>query len=137
MHHNELLGLDVGQKRTGIARASYVAKIAEPLMSVDTDCIVECLQKLIIDHDVDRLVIGLPRNLDGNDTAQTQWTRDWVVELKKHIQLPMYWQDEALTSRDAEIRLGSKNEGHDIDAHAAAAILEDYLGSSEDNWVSC
>jgi putative Holliday junction resolvase len=137
MNHSELLGLDVGLKRTGIARASNIAKIAEPLMSVETDCIFDCLEKLIADHNVDKLVIGLPRNLDGNDTDQTRWTRDWVVELKKHISLPMYWQDEALTSHDAEIRMGSKNDGHDIDSHAAAAILDDYLKSLEENWVLC
>lgn len=135
MESNELLGLDVGSVRTGIARASVMARLSEPLMSVRTDNIFDCLEKLIKDNSVGTLVVGLPRSLNGDDTDQTRWVREWVANAKAQIKLPFFWQDEALTSVGAEAE-GSK-DGHDVDAHAAATILQDFLDSPEDARQPC
>lgn len=136
MEANQLLGLDVGTVRTGIARGSSVARIAEPLMSVETAKVFDCLEKLIKEYEVGAVVVGLPRNLSGDDTDQTRWMRSWVGDARKHLKLPLYWQDEALTSQQAEAHRES-NKGHDVDSKAAAIILQDFLDSSEEDRVLC
>lgn len=120
MKPSELIGLDVGQKRTGIARGSSVAKIAEPLKSVQTDKVVAELREMAQNSQLEAVIIGLPRNLNGDDTAQTKWVRQWAANAKKELNIPMFWTDEALTS---------KNTGEDSDEHAraAATILQDFL----------
>ena len=137
MNPSQFLALDVGMKRTGIARASAIAKLPEPLMSVDTDNIIDCLNKLISEYSVDAIVIGLPRSLNGDDTDQTKWVREWTKNLKNQINLPLYWQDEALTTKVAEEWMKNSKTGHDIDAHAAAAILDDFLKSRPEERVLC
>src|SRR3989344_3426470 len=84
----EILALDVGAAQVGIARGSSVARLAE-------------VQKLIRQNEAGAIVVGLPRNLSGEDTGQTRWVRQWVKQAKKEIGRPFYWQDEALTSRIA------------------------------------
>jgi putative Holliday junction resolvase len=135
----EFIGLDVGQKHTGIARASSGARLAEPLMSVETARVLKTLEDLIKKQDIDSIVIGLPRNLSGNDTTQTQWVRDWVKRAKDRIDLPFFWQDEALTSKVATSReLMKKQQAKaDIDSLAAAIILQDFLDTPEAERVVC
>jgi putative Holliday junction resolvase len=134
---NQVLGLDVGMVRTGIARASTVARLAEPLMGVDTAKLIECLDKLIKLDSVETIVVGLPRNLKGDDTAQTAWVRDWVVKNKDKLGPTFYWQDEALTTKAAELRQHSSKNPLDIDALAAAIILQDFLDTPEADRVVC
>jgi putative Holliday junction resolvase len=133
----ELLGLDVGMARTGIARASTAARLAEPLMSVDTSKAIECLNKLIKEQKVELIVVGLPRNLKGDDTSQTAWVRDWVIKTKDQLGPIFYWQDEALTTKTAELRQRSSKDPIDIDAMAAAIILQDFLDTPETERVVC
>jgi putative Holliday junction resolvase len=137
MDNKQLLGLDVGLKRTGIARASSVAKLAEPLLTVPTTEVLKTVKELIEEYDVGTIVVGLPRNLQGDDTKQTTWVRDWVQHAKSKIGLSFYWQDEALTSKIAEARKLTHKRPHDIDSLAAAIILQDFLDSEEAERVIC
>ncbi len=137
MGPNQILGLDVGEKRTGIARGTMVAGLAEPLATVPADQIFDKLKVLIKEHSTQAIVVGLPRNLSGNETAQTQWVRDWVKNAKAKINLPFYWQDEALTSIQAkDLKPKVKNQ---VDEHALAAaiILQDFLDTSEQERAVC
>jgi putative Holliday junction resolvase len=134
---SELIGLDIGHKRTGIARASSLAALAEPLMSVGTTEVVKTLKKLASDKEVSAVAIGLPRNLQGNDTAQTLWVRDFVDKLKKQITMPFYWQDEALTTKLAEnLKQGAKSPA-DEHSLAAAIVLQDFLDTPPAERVIC
>ncbi len=136
MEAKEILALDVGGKQTGIARASNVARLAEPLMSVPTQKAVATLKKYLTEHETEAIVVGLPRNLSGDDTEQTKWVRTWVDKAKPKISVPFYWQDEALTSLKARIKnyeLGSKADEH---ALAAAVILQDFLDSAETDRIA-
>jgi putative Holliday junction resolvase len=101
---NQYLALDVGLKRTGIARGSDAARLAEPLRTVATTEVLNTLKNLAEEYNVSAIVVGLPRNLHGNSTQQTNWVRDWVMKLKRKIDLPFYWQDEVLTTRIAEAK---------------------------------
>ncbi len=126
--NTEVIGLDVGQKRTGIARASMVAKLAESLLSVPTEQLIEKLKALVKQNKVDAIVVGLPRNLEGQDTAQTKWVRQWVNSVKKEIPIAtFYLQDEALTSKIAISKNQKAKSSVDRHALAAAIILQDWL----------
>ena len=72
----------------------------------------------------------MPRGLDGQRTEQTIYTENFVQELKSHLKLPVYTQDEAVTSRKAEEELtkrGKQYTKEDIDSLAATYILDDFL----------
>lgn len=130
----EILALDVGAKRIGIARASMEARLAQPLMTVKTEAAIEQLQELIKKTGVKMIVVGLPRNLSGEDTNQTRWVRNWITQAKTDLDAVFYWQDEALTSLKAEsLKLEAKDMG--VDAEAAAIILDDFLTTDKNNWV--
>ena len=145
----EILALDVGAKRVGIARASIEACLAQPLKTVKTDEAIEQLHKIIKENEVKMIVAGLPRNLAGEDTQQTGWVRDWVAQAKAQLGVAFYWQDEALTSLEAmkhETRHSTlrdepsgsdskRNVKHDVDAQAATIILEDFLKTNKNNRV--
>lgn len=77
------------------------------------------------------LVVGLPRSLEGNDTAQTAETRAFARRLENTLELPVYLQDEALTSQKAEEELRARGVPYnkaEVDALAATYILSDFLG---------
>ncbi len=137
MEPQQFLGLDVGTRRIGIARGGLPAKIAEPLLTLPSDKIFKELPGLIKEHSAAGIVVGLPRNLSGDDTAQTQWVRDWVRDAKTKIELPFYWQDEALTSKLAEAKQLGGDKKHDTDSLAAAIILQDFLDLAPAERVVC
>jgi putative Holliday junction resolvase len=123
----------VGGARIGIARGNNAARLAEPIKTIDTNQVIEELKKLAAQNSVTGIVVGLPRDLNGNETAQTAAVRQWVKSAKSEIGLKFYWQDEALTSRQAEMT-EPKDAG--TDAVAAAIILQDFLDSEENDRVA-
>lgn len=133
MEVQEILALDVGVRRTGIARASSVARLAEPLTSAPTKDVIATLKEYLSEHDVEAIAIGLPRNLKGEDTKQTLWVREWTNKAKSSLRAPIYWQDEALTSLQAQAKSSELRTKSPIDEHslAAAIILQDFLDSAE------
>jgi putative holliday junction resolvase len=126
-----VIALDVGERRVGVSLASLQARLARPLTTLDnTDTLVTELQKIIAQHGVRAVVIGLPRGLDGQQTGQTTYARDFAKTIKAHLKLPQYWQDEAVTSKKAEAELRARGKPYaraDVDALAATYILEDFL----------
>ena len=137
MEAAEILGLDIGLKHTGIARASNIARIAEPLKTVPTEDVVKTIAEYIQAHKVESIAVGLPRNLSGEDTRQTDWVRQWVDKTKTKITTPLYWQDEALTSIEARIKNNELRIKTDEHALAAAVILQDFLDTPEAERVVC
>ncbi|MBA3757491.1 Holliday junction resolvase RuvX [Candidatus Saccharibacteria bacterium] len=137
MDAKQLLGLDVGLARTGVARASAVARQAEPLMTIETSKALGTLAELIEKQSIGIIVVGLPRNLQGEDTDQTRWVRKWVKEAKAAVEVPFYWQDEALTTVIARAGAVAHKKPRDVDALAAAIILQDFLDTPEAERVIC
>ena len=123
-----ILSLDVGERRVGVAIANVVARLPHPLTTLDnTEHIWQEIADLLAAEDVETLVVGLPRNLSGDDTAQTTYVRDFAAKIEG---VEIVFQDEALTSVKAEKELSSRGKPFakgDIDALAATYILEDYL----------
>ncbi|HWT56096.1 MAG TPA: Holliday junction resolvase RuvX [Candidatus Microsaccharimonas sp.] len=127
----KILALDVGGTRIGVAAADAQLRFANPLTTLTNDeAIWDRLAALLQEHDVQTVVVGLPRGLEGQETAQTSICRDFAKELRERLQIAVALQDEATTSLKAEAELkarGKPYEKSDIDALAATYILEDYL----------
>lgn len=126
-----ILALDVGERRIGVAVAARIARLASPLTTITHDeTVFTSLADLAKTQHADALVIGLPRGMAGQSTKQTETIEAFVRKLRQHMDLPIYWQDEALTSRQAEQELEKRGKPYakgDIDALAACYILEDFL----------
>lgn len=128
---SNVLALDIGEKRIGVAVANMTARLPRPLTTLPNDnALVAALKTCMKDEAAEVIVVGLPRNLDGNDTAQTAYVRAFVDRLEKELDGTIYLQDEALTSQKAETELRARGQAYekcDIDALAATYILEDFL----------
>ena len=126
-----IAALDVGEVRIGIAMNPPGVSIEQPFMTIDNDAKVnETIASLIRDNNVTKLVVGNPRNMQGNDTKQTRYVEGFVENLKSNINVPVFMQDEALTSVKAEEELKDRKTAYekgDIDSLAATYILQDYI----------
>lgn len=124
-----LLALDVGTKRIGVAAADIAVPIAIPLTTLDVDGTeLEKLADIIKEKSVDKVIVGYPRNQSGDATDQTAVSEVFGKRVMAFADI--VFQDESLTSVMAEERLkrsGKPYEKGDIDALAAAIILQDYL----------
>ncbi len=126
-----IIGLDIGDKRIGVSLADSIGRIAMPLTTLIVDGTeVVKLQTILLEHEIDQLVVGLPRNQAGEQTAQSDKVRQFTEAKLKAFDLPIKYQDESVTSVLAESQLASSKKPYskaDIDARAAALILQDYL----------
>lgn len=129
MSLNNLLGLDIGEKRIGVARVNLTAKIPEPLTTLINDAsFTKNIANLVKEHEIDALVVGLPRNMNGEVTEQTDIVKKFVTENLSEFKV--IYQDETLSSVEADTRLGNlRVPKAEIDSLAASIILEDYLES--------
>lgn len=136
MADSTLLALDIGKKRIGIARANSIALLAEPLSTLANDeLFIDRLLGLIDEHNVSLLIIGSPKNLNDNMTDQTMYTNDFSEKIKAKIEIPIMFQNEALSSVTAKDRLSRSTKdyaNHGVDAVAAAVILETFIESNID-----
>lgn len=135
-----VLAMDVGNKRVGLAVANSIARLPRALHTLVRDkTFWERLSVIIIEENAEKIVVGLPKSLNGHETDQTRRTRDFVKELRKHCTLPVAFQDEALTSWQAENELEENRAFYDkgdVDALSAVYILEDYLSVHHKGAVS-
>lgn len=122
--------LDVGEKRIGVAVGDTDIRIAVPFETIDVDGNeINDITEIYIKEKADVLVIGYPRNQSGEPTAQSKFVEDFSKKLSD-IASNIVFQDESLTSVIAEQQLVGYNRPYtksDIDAQAAAIILQDYL----------
>ncbi len=128
-----ILALDLGEKRVGlaVADASVPVAVAQPTLETGSD-LAERLLAEIQRLGATRLVVGLPRNLSGEQTRQSEFCLEFGQRLAKMSGLPLHFQDESLTSAQAEetLRLsGRPYRKGDVDALAAQLILNDFLGT--------
>lgn len=126
-----VLALDVGEKRIGVARGDTDVRLASPLTTVLVDGDeFAAIRKLYNAEQATQLVIGYPRNQSGEATKQTAYVEQFVDRLTVTTPMPVVYQDESLTSVLAEAQLKAHRRPYnkeDIDALAAALILQDYL----------
>ena len=127
-----VLGLDVGEKRIGVAKADSNTRIAVPVGYVNVDGSEwQEIAHIANLNSTTFFVVGMPRSNEGNETAQSLYVRNFAKTLAKIIPgAKIRFQDESLTSVVAEERLKSRGkvyEKGDIDTEAATIILQDFL----------
>jgi len=129
------LSLDVGKARIGVAIANSISRLPSPLTTLRNDGdFLSTLKTIIYENQINELVIGLPKNLDDDETEQTAWLRVFYEDLKSKIDLPMHLENESLSSVRAENDLkavGRTYAKEDIDALAACYILDDFIKNTQ------
>ncbi len=128
-HKRSFLCLDVGEKRIGTAVGDDAVRLAVPFETIDVDGNeLKEVARLAVAESADAIIVGYPRNQSGEVTAQTAYVEAFARQLTDIAEV--IFQDESLTSVMAEERLKSYKKPYtkgDIDAQAAAIILQDYL----------
>ncbi len=126
---SNVLGLDIGNKRIGVARVNMIAKLPQPVTVLQNDSMFRNnLDNIISEYQIDLLVVGLPRSLAGIETDQSNSVRNFVESQLGGIKFTL--QDETLSTVTAESAMkqyGCDNQPAMLDAVAACIILEDYL----------
>jgi putative pre-16S rRNA nuclease len=132
-----ILAIDYGTKRMGIALSDETKTIAQPLQYIPSqpfDQFVVRLKEIIHEKEVDLILIGLPRNMDGSYGPAVLRVQEFVAVLKLAVGVPVQTWDERLTSAQANrfliganVRRARRKEK--VDQTAAALLLQSYLES--------
>ncbi len=130
-----IASLDLGRRRIGIAIATDLSLGAQPLGALERRSFaedVERLKSMLKGRDVERIVVGLPLNMDGTEGPAARAARSFAERLGAALGIAVDLFDERLTSFEAEERLkgvpvGRKRKRPTVDALAAAVILEGWL----------
>ena len=128
-----ILAIDPGERRIGVAAADLRLRVAIPLRSIEggPDA-VEAVARLAEEEGARALVVGLPLSLSGALGPQAQRAQALAGALAERLSVPVLTWDERLTSAEARRRLsggGRRRDKRDVDALAAAIILQAYLDS--------
>lgn len=137
-----LLGVDLGERRIGLAVADTATGAVRPLATIrraDACRDAQTIARVCEEQRIDEVVIGLPLNMDGSEGTQAAQTRAWASTVEPLISRAILWRDERLTSERAEVRLEPAARGRAggppsasarnsrrarIDREAAAGILQ-------------
>ena len=121
-----ILALDHGSARCGVAVSDPTGTLATPLGAVerpDTKRGLAALARLVEEQGVERVLVGLPLTMRGEEGEQAQRARTFAERLERRVSVPVELHDERLTTRLAE-RTGGEG---DADSRAAAHLLDSYL----------
>lgn len=132
-----ILAIDYGKKRTGIAVTDPLQIIATPLQMVPTGELLIFLKGYLQKESVERIVIGMPKNLQNEDTDSTEGVRKFIAFLNREFpEMAIHTVDERFTSKmalqsmiDAGSKKKDRREKGNIDKISATLILQSYLES--------
>ena len=130
-----ILALDHGSKRIGVAISDETKTIAQPLEHIPAEpfaAFLERLKQLLLEKEVDCILIGMPRNMDGSYGTAAQKVEAFIAVLKSAITVPIKTWDERLTSSMAnrvliQGRVRRQQRKEKVDKMAAAILLQSYL----------
>jgi putative Holliday junction resolvase len=134
-----ILGIDMGRRRVGLAISDRTCTLARPLTTLTiartsaVDQVVREVERLADEDDgLQAVVVGVPLRLDGSRSDETAVVASFITKLRERITIPVFEEDERLTSREAESRLAQRERDWrkrkaQLDAAAAAIILQDFL----------
>lgn len=131
------LAVDLGAKRTGLAAGDDVVRLVQPVEVVQVPrgpALLDALARAVDRHGPDELVVGLPLNMDGTEGAGAKEAREFGALLAARVGIPVRFQDERLSSFEADERMARSGRTHREkrelrDALAACAILEAWLAA--------
>ena len=130
-----IVALDPGTKRIGVAICDELRFTTRPLVVITRSSwkkLLDRIKNIIAEFDVTALVIGLPLESDGGESKMSAEARDMARKFSLSLEIPVYLQDERVTSYEAKSRLWSEGKSikqtrESVDAVAAAIILGDFL----------
>lgn len=135
-----ILALDLGERRIGVALSDVLGFLATPLtvvQSTNRKAALAAIEHLVYEHDVERVIVGYPRSMDGTVGRQAQLVDRYVEKLCARLQgadgrrtVPVILWDERLSTALAHRLIheaGNRVQRDRIDAAAAAVILQSYL----------
>ena len=130
------LGLDLGSKTLGIAISDLTGVIATSYKIIrhneEYNKLVDEILKIVKEEKISAIVLGLPKNMDNTIGYKGELSISFKKKLEKKIQIPIYLQDERLTTKEAESILikndtSRKKRKKVIDSLAATIILQSFL----------
>ena len=132
MNKKRFLGLDIGTKRIGVSISDPLFITAQPLKviyRVSDEKAVEQIKEIIKEYDIETIVAGLPKNMDGSVGVQAQNCIDFMKEFSS---VNVIFEDERLTSRQAEFILKEQGKKYTkqkqlVDIESACLILQQYM----------
>ena len=132
-----ILAIDHGTKRMGVAVSDELGMIAQPLEFIPAEPFAEFLDRLreiLHDKQVELIVVGMPRNMDGSYGPAALKVQEFVAVLKDAVAIPIKTLDERLTSVQAhrfltEAAVRGRQRKDKVDKSAAAILLQSYLDS--------
>ena len=134
-----ILGVDVGEKRIGIALSDPSGTIAAPLEVIQhTNRLVDTAQiaQLAAEHQAIRIVVGIPINEDTGESPQTRHIQKFVIALKEQTTIPVLTWDESFSTNNAQsvrrlMGVSKRDRAGHLDDLAAAIILQNYLDADK------
>jgi putative Holliday junction resolvase len=134
---SRLLALDYGSKRIGVALSDPTRTLAKPLPYLDATPFTKLagkLKALIREEEIDMIIVGLPRNMDGTYGPSAKAALEFVARLKEVILIPILTVDERLSTVEASRRLheagrNAKEQKSKIDSASAQILLQSILDS--------
>ncbi len=134
-----IIGIDFGRKRTGIAVTDPLKIVANGLTTEPSHTVVDFLVKYIEKENVEKIVVGLPKQLNGQPSESMQYITPFLNRLKKVLpQIPVVMYDERFTSTlahkamlDGGMKKKDRQNKEIVDTIAATIILNDYLQSNQ------
>jgi len=129
--------VDYGEKKIGIALSDFTNTIATPLCVIDSDKSdpIEEIKKIVSEHEINKIVVGLPINMSGTIGKRAIITKEFIDKLSEAVDIEIIEWDERLSTRFSDRVLnkakikGRKNKKTVIDKIAATFILQGYLDS--------
>jgi len=133
------LGLDIGDKRIGIALSDPLGILASPLTIIDRRderLDIEAITNIVNQHQVQQIIVGLPRSMNGSIGKQAEKVQAFTQRLCQHTEVPVEFRDERLSTVSAKRLMQAashKKTRKKIrdDAIAAALILQGYLDETK------
>ncbi len=128
-----ILGLDIGDVRIGVALSDPQGILASPLTIINRtaeEADIEVVVALVCQHQVGRVIVGLPLSMDGSLGKQAEKVKEFVTGLCRHTEVPVEYRDERLSTVSVKrmVREFRKTgRGTRYDAMAAALVLQAYL----------
>ena len=132
-----ILAIDYGRKRTGLAVTDILQIVANGLETVPTHTLMQYLKAHVAREPVDKIVVGLPKQMNGEQSESMQYIKPFVARLAKELpDIPVEMYDERFTSTLAHramieggMKKSDRRDKARVDSIAATIILNDYLQS--------
>jgi len=136
----KVLGVDYGEKRTGIAISDDLGLIANPIKTItetNKTCLINEILQIIKENNIEKVIVGKPLNMNGTEGMRVQKTIEFADDLEKQAKIHVELIDERLTTVTAHNILnetglnGSKKRKNIIDTLSAVIILQQYLNRED------